>query len=181
MVKSERRDIRRLAISTSIKISVADGKGKSSYKAYLLETTNLTQKGLFFKTKHKFKKGTPLLLEIALPPDPEPIHAEGKVAWIAVKAQKNYYPGIGIELTTIKRGDATKLREFLKEKFRNYRHALELKRMYIQLKEMAARLCELGEDHPQAKHFRKVIDGSVIRMDSIAHILDKEVWEIKSL
>lgn len=181
MVKSDRRDIRRLAICKNIKVSQVNKKGKLSCNAYLLETTNLTQKGFFFKTKRKFKKGAPLVVEISLFPNSRPISVEGKVAWIAAKKYKGYYPGVGVELTSIKRGDATKLREFLKNKFRNYRHALELKRIYLQLKEMAARLCELGECHPQAKHFRKVIDDSVIKMDYIAHILDKEVWEIKSL
>jgi hypothetical protein len=88
---------------------------------------------------------------------------------------------MGIKIARIKRGDGIRIRDFLKEKFLNYRHALELKRMYLQLKEMGARLYELEESHIHAEHFRKVIDHAVKQIDDIAHILDREVWEIKSL
>ena len=88
---------------------------------------------------------------------------------------------MGIEMTKIKRGEGKRLRDFIKQKFCNYRQAVELKKMYTQLKEMAARLYELEESRPHAENFKKVIDHAIEDIDHIAHILDREVWEIKKL
>jgi len=181
MNKQERRDIKRLAISVKIKVFRMGKKTSRILDAYLLETKDLTQKGLFLRTPKIFPIETKLRLEIEMPPNLPVVSAEGKVAWIAKKSNRGYYPGMGIEITKINRGEGTRLKEFLRNKFRNYRHALELKRMYLQLKEMGARLYELEESHSHAENFRRVIDNAVKEIDNIAHILDREVWEIKSL
>ena len=57
----------------------------------------------------------------------------------------------------------------------------ELKRLYLQLKEMSARLVELEECHPTAEHFRKVISNAIAELDAAAHILDYEINELKHL
>jgi hypothetical protein len=116
-----------------------------------------------------------------LPSQRHIITTEGKVAWLAKERNRRYYPGMGIEITKIDKEEAVRLKTFLRDKFRNYRHAIELKRMYLQLKEMAARLYELEESHAHAEHFRQVIDNAIKEIENIAHILDREVWEIKSL
>ena len=56
-----------------------------------------------------------------------------------------------------------------------------LKRLYLQLKEMSARLLELEECHPTAEHFRKVISNAIFELDAAAHILDYEINELKHL
>ncbi|NQT90340.1 MAG: hypothetical protein HQ558_03705, partial [Candidatus Omnitrophica bacterium] len=109
------------------------------------------------------------------------ILAEGRVARIARRSEVGYYPGMGIEVTSMRRGDGKKLREFLKNKFCNYRHALELKKMYLELKGMAGRLYDIEQSYEHAEHFKKVIESSIAEIDHIAHILDREVWEVKTL
>lgn len=177
----ERRGTKRLAVGIKVNVYRIDKDTSHTLDAYLLETRDMTQKGLFLRTPKTFPIDTKLRLEVELPPDAPEVSAEGKVAWIAKKSQTSYYPGMGIEITRIKRGEGKMLKDFLREKFRNYRHALELKRMYMRLKEMAARLYELEQSHAHAEHFRKIIDSAIKQIDHIAHLLDKEVWEVKSL
>ena len=181
MKKNDRRYTKRLALSTKIKIRSLDKKTRQTLSAYLLQTKDMTQKGLFLQTPKPLDIGTQLQIEIILPQDPVPVKAYAEVAWIAKPSQAGYYPGMGISITKIMRGDGKRIRDFLKDKFRNYRHAIKLKKMYMQLKEMAARLYDLEQAHMQAEHFRKVIDHAINEIDKIAHVLDKEVWEVKSL
>jgi len=179
--KSERRRTRRLAFSLQVKIWKVDSKSHRLLKAYLLETKDINQKGLFLSMAKPLPIGTKLKLEMKLKKKRAPLVIEGEVAWIAKPSQVGYYPGIGIRITKIKRGGSKELKDFLREKFRNYRHAVELKKMYAQLKEMAARLYDMEQAHPQAEHFRRVVDRSIKEIDNIAHVLDREVWEVKSL
>lgn len=181
MDAQERRAIKRLAISSKAKVYRIDKDTSHTLDAYLLETKDMTQRGFFLRTPKTFPVDTKLTIEVELIPGKPAFYAEGKVARIAKKTEVGYYPGMGIEITKIKRGEGKKLKIFLREKFRNYRQALELKRMYLQLKEMGARLYELEQAHPNAEHFRKVIDCAIKEIDHIAHILDREVWEVKSL
>lgn len=181
MKEHERRGTKRLAIGIKVNVYRIDKDTSHILDAYLLETKDMTQKGLFLRTLKTFPIDTRLRLEIELMPDAPAVSVEGKVAWIAKKSQTGYYPGMGIKITRIKRGEGKRLKSFLREKFRNYRHALELKRMYLQLKEMAGRLYELEQSHVHAEHFRRVIDSAIKQIDHIAHILDREVWEVKSL
>jgi Tfp pilus assembly protein PilZ len=181
MAKKERRRKKRLAVTAKIKISGMDKKSSRSVDAYFLEAKDMTQKGLFLKTQRPLPLGTELKLEIMLGPGLMPVMADARVAWIARPSHIGYYPGMGVSITKIKRGDSRQITEFLKDKFRNYRDALELKKMYMQLKEMAARLYDLERSHMQAEHFRKVVDHAINEIDNVAHILDKEVWEIKRL
>lgn len=179
--KNERRYSKRLGYGVKVKVYRVDKDATRLLDAYLLETKDVTLEGLFFKTPKVFPIGTELILEIKLSTEKAPIFAAGEIAWIAKPRQKSYYPGMGVHITEIKRGDGKKLKSFLKDKFRNYHHALELKKMYMQLKEMGARLYELEELHPHAESFRKAIDKTIKEIDYIAHIIDREVWEIKRL
>jgi Tfp pilus assembly protein PilZ len=179
--KSDKRRKKRLAFNVKVKVYRADKDTSGLLDAYMLETRDITQKGLFLKTEKTFPINTKVKLEAVLSPGKPAISAEGRVAWIAKKSQVGYYPGMGIEMTRIKRGEGKRLNQFLKEKFRNYHHAVELKKMYLQLKEMEARLFELEECHSQAENFRNVVDHAIKEIDHIAHVLDREVWEIKHL
>jgi len=111
-----------------------------------------------------------------------PIDVLGQVAWIADK-QKNptYYPGIGVRFTKIDPEDKRELIKFLNKKFRNYKDAQELKKMYLTLIDMGARLVELGERHPGAIYFKKAVDNAIKEISEVAHLIDKEVSEIKNL
>jgi Tfp pilus assembly protein PilZ len=181
MKKADRRYAKRLAVSTKVKLYRLGRERNHFLDAYLLETKDMTQKGLFFKTQKPLPIGTKLQAEIFLDIDKPPVKADARVAWIAKKSQAGFYPGMGISITDIQKTDRKKIRDFLKNKLRNYRHAQKLKKMYLQLKEMGARLYELEESHKHAEHFRKVIEHAIHQIDDIAHVLDKEVWEVKSL
>ena len=63
----------------------------------------------------------------------------------------------------------------------NYKDALELQQMYFSLKNMAARLVELQERHSHAKNFKNIVDKAITEIDAVAHIIDKEVWEVRQL
>jgi Tfp pilus assembly protein PilZ len=181
MKKSNRRHAKRLAVSTKIKIYRLDEKTRHTLNAYLLETKDMTEKGFFLRTSKPLPLGTRLQIEINIPQDTEPARADAKVAWIAKPSQVGYYPGMGVSIIKFRQGDAKRIGVFLKNKFRNYRDALKLKEMYMQLKNMGAQLYELEQSHAHAEHFRKVIEHAILQIDDIAHILDREVWEIKSL
>jgi len=181
MSKGEKRKYaKRLAVTTKVKV-YRMGKASRTVSAYLFETKDMTEKGFFLKTPKVFPVATHLRLEFEMQPGNAPIAVEGKVAWRAKISQRGYFPGMGIKITKIKRGDTKKIKEFLKQKFRNYRHAVELKKMYLQLKDMGGRLYDLEQSHLQAEHFKKVIEHAIKQIDHIAHILDREVWEVKSL
>jgi len=177
----KRKHIKRLAIATKVKIYKKGKRSSQLSSAYLLETKDMTQRGLFLKTDKVFDLNTEVKLQLFLFQDNPPVIVEGKVAWLATPSQRSYYPGMGIEITNIKRGQAKLIKDFLKRKFLSYRHALELKKMYIQLKEMGARLYDMEQSHAHAEHFKKVIDYAIKKIDNIAHILDREVWEVKRL
>ncbi|MFH1867671.1 MAG: PilZ domain-containing protein [Candidatus Omnitrophota bacterium] len=179
--KSERRYTKRLAYALKVKVYRVDKDATRLLEAYVLETRDVNLKGLFLKTPKVFPIGTEVILEIDISSEKKPLFAAGEIAWIAKPYQKKYYPGMGVCITEIKRGDGKKLKEFFKDKFRNYHHALELKNMYIQLKNMGGRLYELEELHPHAENFKKAIDNAIKEIDQIAHVIDREVWEVKSL
>ncbi len=86
---------------------------------------------------------------------------------------------IGIEFLNLKESDRDLLLKYISKK--NIKEAKELKRIYLELKQMAARLIEVEECHPTAEHFRRVIDRAVEELDSVAHILDFEINELKHL
>ena len=93
--------------------------------------------------------------------------------------QRNIIYNIGIEFSSLKEADKDLLLKYIYKK--NLKEAKELKRIYLELKQMAARLIELEECHPTAEHFRRVIDRAVEELDSVAHILDFEINELKHL
>ena len=181
MDKQDRRYKKRLAVSSKVKVRLLDRKTRRTLNAYFLEAKDMTQKGFFVKINKPFPIGTQLKIDLPLHDASDHVTLEGKVAWIAKKKQVGYYPGMGLAITKIKRGDSKKLREFVKSKFLNYRQALELKKMYYHLKDMGGRLYDMEQSHSHALHFKKVIDCAIKKIDTIAHILDREVWEVKSL
>jgi len=85
----------------------------------------------------------------------------------------------GIAFGKIQGEDLAVLKKYIQKK--NLKEAKELKRLYLRLKEMAARLVEVEECHPTAEHFRRVINTAIIELDAAAHILDYEINELKTL
>lgn len=86
---------------------------------------------------------------------------------------------VGIIFLQVEGKDKEFILQFIRQK--NLKEAKELKRLYLQLKEMSARLVELEECHPTAEHFRKVISNAIAELDAAAHILDYEINELKHL
>lgn len=178
---SNKRLHRRLALDVEVKWHRKKDKSSSS-KAYLFRTKNFAQHGLFLKTDKKFKMGMEMVLEFTLPTVSHPIDVIGEVAWIADKDKNpTYYPGIGVRFIKIDLDEKRELGKFLIRKFRNYKDAQELKKMYLTLIDMGARLVELGERHPGAIYFKKAVDNAIKEISEVAHLVDKEVSEIKNL
>lgn len=108
------------------------------------------------------------------------IHCPAKVVRIepaVVKKDTSYH--VGIAFSKIKEEDKDFLLKYIRSK--NLKEARELKKIYLTLKDMAARLVEVEECHPTAEHFRKVIDRAIEELDAVAHILDFEINELKNL
>ena len=179
---SNKRQHRRLALDVEIKWHRSKNSKGGSGKAYLLRTKNFAQHGLFLKTDKPFRLGMPMDLEFTLPTISHPIRVLGKVAWIAHKDRNpTYYPGIGVRFMNIDPEDKKELVKYLNKKFMNYRDAQELKQMYLTLIDMGARLVELGERHPGAIYFKKAVDNAIKEISEVAHLIDREVSEIKNL
>lgn len=180
----ERRRYKRLAIKIPVTWEWEGGKKRNLADAFLFDAHNITTSGLFVKTplQPRPKKGSRIKLEIGLNKEPKPIKLKGKVVWVAKKRKEPYlYPGIGIEFRNVPREEYKKLNAFIKNKLGNFRDARELKNMYIKLKNMASRLVELEERHLSATHFKKVLDNAISEIDDVAHILDREINEIKKM
>ncbi|MBU1044104.1 MAG: PilZ domain-containing protein [Candidatus Omnitrophica bacterium] len=96
-----------------------------------------------------------------------------------LKNRENETYRVGIAFGAIEGNDLATLKKYIQKK--NLKEAKELKRLYLRLKEMAARLVEVEECHPTAEHFRKVINTAIIELDAAAHILDYEIYELKTL
>lgn len=175
------RRFRRLALEIEVKWH-RKKNGRSSSNAYLFRTKNVAQHGLFLKTDKPFHLGKELDLEFLLPTVSHPIRVVGRVVWIADKDRNpTYYPGIGVRLINIDSEDKRNLIDYLGKKFKNYKDAQELKQMYLDLIDMGARLVELGERHPGAIYFKKAVDNAIKEISEVAHLIDKEVSEIKNL
>lgn len=108
------------------------------------------------------------------------VKCNGKVAWIDSSRQEEKGTcRVGIAFDKIEGEDSVVLKQYIQKK--NLKEARELKKLYLRLKEMAARLVEVEECHPTAEHFRKVINTAIIELDAAAHILDFEINELKNL
>lgn len=178
---SNKRLHRRLALDVEVKWHRKKDKSAKG-KAYLFRTKNFTQHGFFLKTNKKFKMGMKMDMEFTLPTISRPIDVEGQVVWIADKDRNpTFYPGIGVRFMKIDPDEKKELGKFLSKKFKNYKDAQELKKMYLTLIDMGARLVELGERHPGAIYFKKAVDNAIKEISEVAHLIDKEVSEIKNL
>jgi Tfp pilus assembly protein PilZ len=178
----ERRRYKRLGIKIPVLWKSEAYKKQNLADAFLFDTRNITTAGLFLKTPLQPKKGSRIDLLLNLNKSSKPIRLKGKVIWVAKKqAQPHLYPGIGVEFIDIPEKEYKRLNVFIKNKIANFRDARELKNMYIKLKNMASRLVELEEHHSSATHFKKVIDNAINEIDDVAHILDREINEIKKM
>jgi uncharacterized protein (TIGR02266 family) len=179
---SNKRQYRRLALDIEVKLfKKKNGKAGCS-NAYFFRTKNVAQYGLFLRTDKPFPLGEEVGLEFGLPTTSMPVKVVGKVVWIADKDKNpTYYPGMGIRLTKISADEKRELIKYLNKKFSNYRDAQELKQMYLSLIDMGARLVELGERHPGAIYFKKAVDNAIKEISEVAHLIDREVSEIKKL
>ena len=182
MNPKEKRKYKRLAIKMPAIWEREGYKKRNLADAFLFDTRNITTAGLFLKTPLRPKKGSGINLTLNLNKISKPIKLKGKVRWVAKKREHPYlYPGIGIEFEDIPRKEYKRLNTFIKNKLGNFRDARELKDMYITLKNMASRLVELEERHSSATHFKKVLDNAISEIDDVAHILDREINEIKKM
>ncbi|MBN1871862.1 MAG: PilZ domain-containing protein [Candidatus Omnitrophica bacterium] len=182
MKKSERRKHRRIAIKMPIRWRSV-GKSKSNVSSgFLLDVKNITPSGLYLKTNLRPKKGSHIELVFMSNSHLQPISVKGKVIWIAAKKKHPYfYPGIGIKFIGLSGKERRKLNALIKHKLGNYRDAKKLKDMYAKLKSMASNLVELEERHLSASHFKKVINNAISEIDDVAHMLDREIDEVKNL
>jgi hypothetical protein len=184
MVKSsssKKRKYKRLALEISVRIKPHKGKAYVS-KAALLKTKNLSKKGLFVMTPNVLAKDTAVDVELHSTARIEPVKLEGRISWIADKEENPaFYPGMGIEITKITPKDKKFLSSFMSRKVSDYKDAVELKNMYLKLKVMASILLDIQERHESAIRVKKVLDRAIIELDQIAHVLDREVKEIKEL
>jgi len=180
--KKNRRRYKRLALKTPIIWKRIGNKVYKSCDAILLDVRNITPSGLFLKTPLKPKKGTGIELAIKNSNQNDLITIKGKVVWKASKKSHPYlYPGVGIKFIDMTPETYKKIKIFINHKLKNYEDAKKLKNMYADLKDMASSLVELEEKHSTASHFRKVIDNAIAEIDEVAHILDREIEEVKNL
>lgn len=178
----ERRRAKRLAIRIPISWQWEGSKKENLTDAFLVNTQNITTSGLFLRSNLRPREGSLVKLELNLNNKSGPITLRGKVIWIANKKKQPYlYPGIAIKFEDIKQDCSKKIARFIKNKLANFRDANELKNMYLKLKAMASRLVELEERHSTVMHFKKVINNAIHEIDDIAHILDREINEIKKM
>ncbi len=178
----ERRKFKRLAVEIPIQLEPVLNKKQASTTAYLFNSKNIAEAGMFLHTPIKYKKNQALDFLIKLRNDSNPIHLIGKIVWIANKKDHPYlYPGIGIKFSLINENDKKRLKKFLKSRLASYKDAREMKDMYLKLKKMAARLISLEEKHPTASQFKIIIDKAISEIDNAAHTIDREIMEIKKL
>jgi Tfp pilus assembly protein PilZ len=177
-----KRKAKRLAVNVSVGWSGHTTHRPTSAAAFLLRARNLNQNGLFVKSDRILPVGSRLTLDIVLVNGEPPLRVAGKVAWIAdPQRHPAYYPGMGVQFVGVPLTARRLISAFIHEKMRNFRDAQELKRMYLRLKEMAARLVEIEEQHPRASQFRKAIDSAIQEIEDVAHMIDREVREVRNL
>ena len=150
------------------------------------KTKNISCAGVYCEVDRFIPKETKIKIsmKISLTIDQQrvkkKINCPGRVVRIdPPKQQKDASYNVAIEFSKIDKADKDILLKFIQSK--NIKEAKELKKIYLKLKEMAARLIEVEECHPTAEHFRKVIDRAVEELDAVAHILDFEINELKNL
>ena len=178
----EKREQKRLAIKVPVKWRSKGHAERKLAEGFILDTRNLTEGGLFLKTSFSVKEGTRVSLELIPKKNAKPIVLYGKVMWTAQKDRHSYlYPGVGIKFDRVPRKQRKRLVDFIDHKYKIFREAQELKNMYLKLKDMASRLVELEERHASATHFKKALDNAIVEIDNVAHILDREINEIKRL
>ena len=178
----ERRHRKRFPIHLPIKWKKSGSSSDNISEAFLLDAKNIASSGLFLRTQIKPKKGS--YIELILDPNngSKPFTLRGRVAWVASKKKHPYlYPGLGIKFLVMSHSTYRQFSNFIKYKVANYNDAKKLKDMYQRLKDMASSLVELEEKHLSATHFKKVIDNAISEIDNVAHMLDKEINEVRNL
>lgn len=167
----EKRKNRRLVFKMPVYIE--NSKGSFS-------TRDISLGGLFISvhSRSKYKKGEELTLILDVKSNRFLIPV--KVIWIAKKnIHRFHYPGIGVNILKDKFKQRREFSEFIKNRVANYKDAELLKQMYMKLKIIAAKLLEIEERHQNFGHFKDAIDVSIKELDSVAHLLDKEILEVK--
>ena len=178
----ERRRHRRIAVKIPVRWKIKKGATQAPTDAFLFDTRNIARRGAFLRTSLRPQKGSPVELELNVRKGSAPIKVTGKIVWVAKKWPHSYlYPGIGIEFGKTAKENHKKLDTFLRNKFNNIRDAIKLKKMYLTLKGMASELVDLEERHASAVHFKKVLSDAISEIDEVAHMLDKEINEVKRL
>ncbi|MBU4305052.1 MAG: PilZ domain-containing protein [Candidatus Omnitrophica bacterium] len=178
----ERRVCRRFVAELPLELITPEFKIKTS-------TRNISISGVYCGIDKFIPVGTKCRIAVEIEvrqnkykqPVKKKIYCAGEIVRI-VPAQKRKDRGFytaGIVFSDIEPADQEVLAQFVHLK--NLKEAKELKKMYLRLKDMAARLVEVEECHPTAEHFRKVIFRAIEELDAAAHILDYEINELKNL
>lgn len=150
------------------------------------ETKNISCTGVFCQVNRYIPVRTKLNVIVKFPlvkdeqSSKKELSCQAEVA--RIEPSREHITGnydIGIMFSKIKAWERKVILNFIRQK--NLKEAKELKRMYLQLKGMAARLLDIEECHPTAEHFRKVIDKAVEELDEVAHLLDHEINKVKNL
>ena len=180
--RKERRKNKRLVVKLPVRMSALHRSGPRVKGSLVFSTHNITKEGAFIETKSVASVGSTLSMRI-LVDNKMSLDLSGRVLWIADKRGRaaNLFPGMGVHFRAISHSDKRILESFLARKFHGIREARAMKRMYLDLKEMASKLFELEEKHPHAARFKKAIDKAINEIDDVAHIIDHEISEVIDL
>ncbi|MBN1587760.1 MAG: PilZ domain-containing protein [Candidatus Omnitrophica bacterium] len=179
--QQKRRRSQRLAITIAVRWIRRGSTVDLPAEGFIVNTQNLDENGFFLRSEDVEPVGSELDLEIMMEDEKE-YKVKGKVAWIADPHKHPfYYPGMGVEFVELDETARRAISSYVNHKISNYYDAKELTEMYLVLKEMAGRLLEIEEKHPRAERFRKTIENAVREIDDVAHIINKEVWEVRNL
>ncbi len=176
---SEKRKFPRFVLALPLELSLNESE------QILTLTNNISFSGIFCQVDRYIAPNTKLQLKMNLPMLEDNRKTYRQVQCLAEVARIEAGVGdsgnfhAGISFSGLNEEDRKLLLKFIRRK--NLKEAEELKKMYLELKDMAARLTEVEECHPTAEHFRKIIEKAINEMDQVAHLIDYEINELKSL
>jgi Tfp pilus assembly protein PilZ len=106
-IMEERRRVPRFIASLTLTVVLSKGEAH-----YVMETENVSDMGLFLRSKEVFPVGTQLHLVFGRPPELPRLSVEGIVKW------SEGGRGVGVEFTSISPDDHQALLRFLKSQLR---------------------------------------------------------------
>jgi len=105
-----KREYPRLELGTHIKYYDPEGQPSEAI------ASSIGGGGLFIDQFSPPEMGTPIRLEITLPASGRTIRAESKVVWVRKSlVEKVFYPGMGLQFTSISDKDRKEILQFIKK------------------------------------------------------------------